>query len=117
MNRNHIIAMVSAAVSLLLLIAGTTLVFAHDDGELPTGPNSAIANITLDDTPNYSEHVQPIMQANCISCHTEGEIGHDIFSMETPEEIITLEAIALVTQINYMPPWPPSANSPHYLYE
>ncbi len=118
MNRDRIIAMVRAAVSLALLIVGTTLVFAHEEGELPTGPDSAIANITLDYTPNYYEHVQPIMQANCISCHLDGEIGHDIFSMETAEEIIvSAEDIALVTQINYMPPWPPSANSPHYLYE
>jgi hypothetical protein len=116
-NRKQLTTAVSAAVSLILLIAGTALVLAHDE-DLPTDPGGIIPNITLNYIPDYYQHVQPIMQASCISCHIDGEIGHDIFSMETPEEIIaSAQDIALVTQINYMPPWPPSANSPHYLYE
>ncbi len=113
MNRKYLIA----TVSLMLLIVTVIGVFAHDD-ELSTDTDGATIEVTLDYTPNYYEHVQPIMQTNCISCHIDGEIGHDIFSMETPEEIIaSAQDIALVTRIRYMPPWPPSENSPHYLYE
>ena len=117
MDRKYITAIVGAAFSLILLIAGTTLIFAHEDGPL-TDPGGEPVTITLDYTPTYYQHVQPIMQANCISCHIDGEIGGDIYSMDDPEKIIaSAQDIALVTRINYMPPWPPSENSPHYLYE
>jgi hypothetical protein len=103
-----------SGTALLVLLGVVWVVYAHDT-ETPT-PQPVAG--TLDYVPTYDEHVRPILAANCTSCHVEGEFGHDSFEMDTDEEIIaSAEDIALVVSTNYMPPWPPSELSPHFLYD
>jgi Copper type II ascorbate-dependent monooxygenase, C-terminal domain len=90
---------------------------AHGDNTPTPEPNGTKAP-TLDYVPNYYEHIQPILQASCVSCHIEGEFGHDSFEMDTRDEIIAgADDIALVVSTNYMPPWPPSELSHPFLYD
>lgn len=91
-------------------------VMAH--GDEPTPPPTDSQGIVLDDVPTYYAHIEPILQANCLSCHREGEFGHDSFEMNTTEEIIQgADDIALVVSTGYMPPWPPGDLSPRFLYD
>jgi hypothetical protein len=119
MNKRMIsitLAAVVAVSALLLTVNWTTSVGAHGE-ETPTPMPDATA-VTLDYTPTYYEHIEPILAANCMNCHTEGEFGHDSFEMDTPEEIVAgAEDIGLVVSTGYMPPWPPGALSPRFLYD
>jgi hypothetical protein len=121
MNRKTIKHLVTAAMVLTTMSLASALVVvvdAHDGDPVATPTAEPIDDVTLDYIPSYYEHIQPIMQANCVGCHVEGEIGHDIFEMDTAEEIIAgAEDIGLVASTGYMPPWPPSELSPHFLYE
>jgi hypothetical protein len=63
----------------------------------------------------YWQHVEPIFQTNCVSCHTAGGIGPfplddaDIASMFAGK-------IAEVTMDRTMPPWPPGEQTPPLLH-
>jgi hypothetical protein len=107
-------------VAVLVIISALTSVLvalSHGD-PTPAPGGEAAASGTLDFVPTYYEHIAPILETNCTSCHVEGEFGHDVFEMDTPEEIAAgAEDIALVVSTNYMPPWPPSEASQHFLYD
>jgi hypothetical protein len=97
---------------MLAVSLGVGLAHGEEQGEGTPEP------VTLDYTPTYYEHVEPILEANCMSCHMEGEFGHDSFEMDTEEEVLAgAEDIALVVSTGYMPPWPPGELSPHFLYD
>lgn len=110
------------SVTTLLVITGILfatmwMASAHGD-ETPTPQPADSETPVLDYTPTYSEHIQPILEASCMSCHVEGEFGHDSFQMDTVDQIITgAEDIALVVSTGYMPPWPPSDFSPHFRFD
>jgi hypothetical protein len=92
-------------------------VTAHDD-PLPTPEADATEAAILEEVPTYYAQIEPILRANCMSCHMEGEFGHDSFEMDTTEEITEgAEDIALVVSTRYMPPWPPGELSPAFLYD
>ena len=56
----------------------------------------------------YSEHVAPILNASCVTCHRPGGIGP--FSLTTFDEVEPrAEQIARVTGRRDMPPWKPAA--------
>ncbi|MEZ5172204.1 MAG: cytochrome c [Bacteroidia bacterium] len=58
-------------------------------------------------TPNYSEHIAPIIYNNCTKCHREGEIAP--FSLTNYTEVASwANMIQYVTEIGYMPPWKPN---------
>ena len=59
----------------------------------------------------YWQHVEPIFQTNCVSCHTAGGIGP--FEIDDAE-IATAYAslIAADTASRVMPPWPPGGDTP-----
>ncbi len=70
----------------------------------------------LEYIPNYFEHVKPILEANCLTCHTDGGIG--------PFKLSTLEAaqanhrqIYTSTRARHMPPFPPSGESPKFQHD
>jgi mono/diheme cytochrome c family protein len=66
--------------------------------------------------PTYYVDVQPILEKNCVSCHTTGGIAP--FSLTTPEEAVKHAAqISAVVESGYMPPWPPGNDSPRFLNE
>lgn len=43
---------------------------------------------TADDTPTYVEDVQPILEANCVRCHTEPPQNGAPFSLETYDDAL-----------------------------
>jgi mono/diheme cytochrome c family protein len=66
--------------------------------------------------PTYYRDVQPILEKNCVSCHVKGGIAP--FALDDPKEATArAERIMQVTQVGYMPPYPPSQDSQPFLNE
>jgi hypothetical protein len=54
----------------------------------------------------YSEHIAPIIYANCTTCHRPGQVAP--FSLLTYSDAVKYgRTIAAVTQSGTMPPWKP----------
>jgi polyisoprenoid-binding protein YceI len=65
-----------------------------------------------ENAPEFFADIQPILEQNCVACHSKGQIGHSVYPLETARDAITkAEDLALVTSTKFMPPWPPSENS------
>lgn len=65
---------------------------------------------------NYSEDIAPIILNNCTVCHRAGEIGP--MPLTSYDEVRNWGAmIKYVTEIKYMPPWPPNREYSHFLGE
>ncbi len=61
----------------------------------------------------FAEHVQPILETRCVSCHTSGGIGSGTLALNTVADAAGIaDGIALVTETGYMPPWSPSDQGP-----
>ena len=56
--------------------------------------------------PNYAEHIAPILNANCISCHRDGEIGPMKLDSYASAKAFAAN-IAQVSEKRVMPPWKP----------
>lgn len=53
---------------------------------------------------NYNQHIQPILAANCVECHTDG--GSGPFALDNYKDVARRAGmISLVTQEGLMPPW------------
>ena len=64
----------------------------------------------------YYDHVGPILQANCVGCHTEGGVAP--FPLDNPEWAARMApAIANSVKEGRMPPWPPGLATPALLGE
>lgn len=62
--------------------------------------SDAVAGVPI----TYAEHVAPVLQAHCVSCHREGDIGP--MDLSTYEDAAAwAEMIVEVTQNRTMPPW------------
>ena len=105
-------------ISCLVFVAIVTTswaVLAHGEDE-DDRPTTDI--IEIDFVPTYAEHIAPIIEFHCAGCHIAGEFGHDSFAMDTTEDIIAgAEDIGIAVSTGYMPPWPPSDASQHFLYD
>lgn len=65
---------------------------------------------------NFSEHIAPIIYDNCAVCHRAGEIGP--MPLTSYEEVSNWGfMVQYVTEIKYMPPWPPDREYSHFLGE
>ncbi len=65
---------------------------------------------------NFSEHVAPIIYDNCTRCHRVGEVAPIPFT--NYQEVANFgTTIEYVTQIKYMPPWPPNRDYSHFIGE
>jgi polyisoprenoid-binding protein YceI len=65
-----------------------------------------------EDAPEFFADIKPILESNCVACHSVGQIGHSIYPLDTARDaVIKAEDIALVTSTKFMPPWPPNENS------
>jgi polyisoprenoid-binding protein YceI len=63
----------------------------------------------------FAADVQPILEENCVSCHTSGGPGWDTLAFDTAGQAAEIaEDIALVTEIRFMPPWLPGGESPEF---
>ena len=57
--------------------------------------------------PTYAEHIAPILNASCVSCHRDGEIGPMPLDSYASAKKIAAN-IAQVAQKRVMPPWKPA---------
>lgn len=65
---------------------------------------------------SYTEHVEPIIYDNCVSCHHKN--GPAPFAMQSYKDVFKrAKMIAYVTEKNYMPPWPADTDYRHFLGE
>ena len=78
-----------------------------DSGSDPDQPDTFVAAAPEVEEGSFASAVQPILESNCASCHTEGGPGWSTVRIDTAGEAAELAAdIALVTEARYMPPWP-----------
>lgn len=67
-------------------------------------------------TPNWSEHIAPILFNNCTSCHVDGGIGP--FSLATYNQAVTYSGgVKSATAARRMPPWPADVQYQRYAHE
>jgi peroxiredoxin len=98
MVRGEPIAVASAAASGCLI--GRSI-------KSPSTASSESANIT------YSEHIAPILQARCVACHRQGDIGPmDLSSYD--DAAAWADMIVEVTQDRRMPPWHANPEYGHF---
>ena len=65
---------------------------------------------------NYEQHIAPIIQKNCISCHRSG--GYGPFPLTTYADVQKRgKFIAHVTKTKYMPPWKADPSFSHFKNE
>ncbi len=74
----------------------------------PAGkPNSA---------PTYSRDIAPLLQANCVQCHRDGEVA-PFPLVSYADAARRARQIVKVTQSRFMPPWKPEPDFGHFLNE
>lgn len=67
-------------------------------------------------TPNFSEHIAPIIYGNCSSCHRPGGIAP--FSLMSYAEVSAhSNAVSSAVVARDMPPWPMDTMSPGFVHE
>jgi hypothetical protein len=83
---------------------------------LETSSSTASMPSMLDFVPTYAEHVKPILETNCVSCHTAGGIAP--FTLDEYESARdTAKSVAAATRAKRMPPFPPAGESPKFNHE
>ena len=66
----------------------------------------------------FAAAVQPILEWNCVSCHTSGGPGWSTLALDTAADAAEIAAdIAFVADIDFMPPWLPSDLSPAFEHD
>jgi hypothetical protein len=66
--------------------------------------------------PTYYGQVGPILNEHCAGCHVDGGVAP--FPLTSAQDAQRYaRAIAAVAKTGTMPPWPPAADSPHFLGE
>ena len=82
------------------------------DPSKTTVPNqiaSPVSEASTGSGPSFKNDVQPILAANCASCHMTGEVGADHWVLDTAGDATKVASgIGTVTKARYMPPWPAS---------
>ena len=72
--------------------------------------------LSLSQSPNYSEHIAPIIYDKCLQCHHYDGISP--IPLETyAEAVANAGMIQHVTSTGEMPPWPPDTTYQSYAYE
>lgn len=72
-----------------------------------TGPDAKDTEAA--DGPSFAKVVEPILSANCASCHNTGQMGADQVRIDTAGDAQAIsDGIKTVTETRYMPPWPAS---------
>lgn len=74
-----------------------------------TLPDVDEADEAVSTGPSFSTEVQPILEANCASCHAPGEIGSTMWELaDAGDAAEVADGLGVVTTARYMPPWPAS---------
>ena len=59
--------------------------------------------------PSFARTVQPILEANCVSCHNTGQMGAHTLTLDSAGDARSVsDGLKTVTQLKHMPPWPAS---------
>ncbi len=101
-----------AASGLLLAACGEGTAANGDDNQANQAnqanqSNQANANQADYDGPTYYEHIQPLMQTHCTSCHVEDSIA--LFSLLDYDTVTATAILSHATmEAGTMPPWPPA---------
>ena len=94
-------AVVGVASALLAVVAGALLL-------------GSSANATPAAAPDFARDVAPIVRETCAGCHRDGGIAP--FAFRTERDLASRAAVLVAAlESRRMPPWPPSARSPHYV--
>ncbi len=89
---------------------------AHGTHMRLTNTNGSTVPPLLDYIPNYYQHVKPILEANCVSCHVQDGIAP--FALNTLKTAQSYHRqIYLDTRAERMPPFPPNGESPKFKHE
>lgn len=94
-----------------LMLLCAAIVHAHDDEEHDTDDHDVIdvSGAVAPDNPTYYEHIKPLLELHCNTCHSEGQIVGDI-PLTDPDDVVEAASdIAFNASIGYMPPWLPSS--------
>ncbi len=74
------------------------------------------ASLSYAQTPDYSEHIAPIVYKNCSSCHRSGGIAP--FSLTSYTQVKNhASGISNAVSSGIMPPWSADTNSVRYVHE
>src|SRR3954454_19157233 len=93
--------MTRSLLTMAVLAASCGLASGQDKTHRPAKAELAAAAV------NFTEHVAPIVFANCSSCHRPGEVGP--FSLLTYNDVKKkAKLIQQVTEAHSMPPWHPA---------
>ena len=92
---------------IFVLCLGVTL--AHDTGhDDDDGAESDAATVSLDSVPTYQGAVRAILEANCVGCHSDGQIAAFAPLNDVDLVLDAAQDINWHTRNRYMPPWMPS---------
>jgi len=59
--------------------------------------------------PSFARTVQPILEANCVSCHNTGQMGAHTLTLDSAGDAQAVsDGLKTVTALKHMPPWPAS---------
>lgn len=81
------------------------------EASVDAGSVSDSAMVTMDsamiDAPTWHEHVRPIVNARCVSCHRAGQVGP--FALDSLQQMrLFANASLAAVQARRMPPWMPA---------
>ena len=97
-------------ILLLILTLSAAIVLAHGDEEHDDNnvEEIVIGEVSVPEHPTYHEHARPIIEANCVACHSDGQIAG--YAPFTAAEDVVLAApdIKFHVVTGIMPPWMPS---------
>ncbi len=98
-------------VLIVLLSALSTLAHGdetHNEDEAERTDFSAVA---VPENPSYQQHVRPILEANCVACHADGQVAAYAPLTSQEDVIFFAEDIAFHVSARLMPPWMPSRDN------
>jgi hypothetical protein len=97
----------------LILITSVTIIWAHGDDDDNPDHHEPIdtSDAIVPENPTYYEHVKPLLELHCITCHTDEQIAGDIPLTSSDDVEKGANDIAFNVSTAYMPPWMPSTLS------
>ena len=77
--------------------------------EAPTEIAAPTREEALAAGPSFASTVQPVLEANCASCHNDGGVGSDHWLLDDAGDAAEVApGLGLVVGAGFMPPWPAS---------
>ncbi len=93
---------------LLLVFASAMPALAHGGEEHDDDDAADISAAAVPENLSYHEHVRPIIESDCVVCHSDGQIAAFAPLTEVDFVLDAAEDIAWHVRTGYMPPYPPS---------